>query len=260
MEDDIIEAISVSKIFQGKVCALEDLNCKIKRGEIFVILGPSGCGKTTLLRLIAGLDKPTKGELLFRGKPIEGPSRDMAVVFQELGVFPWRSVISNVEFPLEIMGLRKQERRKMALDMLKTVGLLGFEDFYPSKLSHGMLQRVAVARALISNPDVLLMDEPFGSLDVQTRAIMQQELLRLHQLACRTIVFVTHSVEEAIFLGDRIAVFTKRPGKVKRLIEVDKMISSREERSNRFSESFIRLREQLHYAITEELSCPGTEL
>ena len=194
--------------------ALEDVSLEVNLAEFLCIVGPSGCGKTTLLRLIAGLDYPTSGKIILDGKEVKGPSPDRGMVFQEFSLFPWRTVVKNVEFGLEIKGLKERESRKIAEEYIELVGLKGFEDHYPSELSGGMKQRVAIARALATEPSILLMDEPFGSVDAQTRNVLQQELLEIWERTKKTVLFVTHSVDEAIYLGDRIAVMSARPGRI----------------------------------------------
>jgi NitT/TauT family transport system ATP-binding protein len=194
--------------------ALEDVSLEVKLAEFLCIVGPSGCGKTTLLRLIAGLDHPSSGKIILEGKEVKGPSPDRGMVFQEFSLFPWRTVVKNVEFGLEIKGLKERERREIAEEYIELVGLTGFEDHYPYELSGGMKQRVAIARALATEPSILLMDEPFGSVDAQTRNVLQQELLEIWERTKKTILFVTHSVDEAIYLGDRIAVMSTRPGRI----------------------------------------------
>jgi len=217
---------SVSKTFFNEktgehVHALENVSLTVEDGEFVCIVGPSGCGKTTLLNIVAGLEKPTKGEVLVDGKPVVSPGPDRVMVFQEYALFPWRTVLGNVEFGLEIAGVPREERRKIALRYIRLVGLSGFENKYPHELSGGMKQRVALARALVMNPKVLLMDEPFGALDAQTRNIMQAELLRIWQATRKTILFVTHSILEAVYFADRVVVLTARPGRVKRIFKVN---------------------------------------
>jgi NitT/TauT family transport system ATP-binding protein len=210
----------VSKAFDDLI-AIQDLNFSINDDEFVSFIGPSGCGKTTILRLIAGLEEPTSGEIFEDDKLVEGPGPDRGVVFQEFALFPWRTVIKNIEFGLEIKGISKDKRREIALEYIDLVNLEGFEDAYPKELSGGMKQRVGIARALANDPDVLLMDEPFGSLDAQTRNIMQKELLRIWQKKSKTVIFVTHSVDEALYLSDRVIVLTTRPATVKRDFIID---------------------------------------
>ncbi len=222
-EDVIITVENLSKIFERdgeKTEAIRNLSLNVVRGRLLCIVGPTGCGKTTLLRIIAGLEKPTSGTVLLDGREISSPSADRGMVFQEFALFPWRTVTGNVEFGLEIKGLPIRVREEIAKRYIDLVGLKGFENAYPRELSGGMKQRVAIARALANDPRVLLMDEPFGSLDAQTRNIMQRELLRIWDETKKTIVFVTHSVDEAVYLADRIAVLTARPGTLKKIIDV----------------------------------------
>jgi len=219
----IISIQNLTKIFEKgnrRVVAIQNLNMDISENEFFCIVGPSGCGKTTLLRIIAGLEKPTSGKVLLDGEEIRSPGIDRGMVFQEFALFPWRSVKKNIEFGLEIKGLPEEKRSDLAKDYVNLVNLRGFEHSHPRELSSGMKQRVAIARALANNPRVLLMDEPFGSLDAQTRDIMRKELLRIWEKTQKTIVFITHSVDEAIFLADRIALLTSRPCSLKRIFEV----------------------------------------
>jgi len=218
-----IQMRNLSKSFvKGKrsVIAIDGFDLDVIDGEIVCLLGPSGCGKTTVLRIVAGLETPTKGQILLRGKPIIGPGPDRGMVFQEFALFPWRTVRRNIEFGPEVKGDSPEARTAASSRYVDLVGLEGFEDAHPKELSGGMKQRVGIARALANNPSVLLMDEPFGSLDAQTRNLMQKELLRIWAAARKTILFVTHSVDEAVFLADRIVVMTARPGKVREIIEV----------------------------------------
>lgn len=201
--------------------ALHDINLSIKENEFICFIGPSGCGKTTLLRIIAGLEEPTSGAVYISGKQIKGPGPERGMVFQEYSLFPWRTVLDNVAFGLELKGSPKHARYTVARQYLKMVELERFEERYPHELSGGMKQRVAIARALVNDPLALLMDEPFGALDAQTRNIMQSELLRIWQNERKTVVFVTHSVDEAIYLADRIVIMSARPGRIKDVIEID---------------------------------------
>jgi NitT/TauT family transport system ATP-binding protein len=203
-----------------EVTALEGIDLAVAAGEFVCIVGPSGCGKSTLLQLLAGLEPVTTGIIRLDGREVRGAGADRGMVFQSHALFPWRTVLENIEFGLEVKGLGRAERRAVATRYAELVGLHGFEQAYPSELSGGMKQRVGIARALANEPEVLLMDEPFGSLDAQTREVMQQELLEIWRKTARTIVFVTHSVPEAVFLADRIAVMTARPGRIKAVIDV----------------------------------------
>ncbi len=201
---------------------LSGVTFDLKEGSLTCIIGPSGCGKTTLLRIIDGLIEPTSGEVIFDGKPVRSPPAKMGFVFQQFGLLPWRSVTKNVEFGLELRGVDAQKRREIAEKYLQIVGLQGFESHYVHELSGGMQQRVGLARALAIDPDVLLMDEPFASVDEQTREILQRQLLQIVKgVTPKTTLLVTHNVDEAIFLSDEIVLLTTRPGKVKEIIPVN---------------------------------------
>jgi NitT/TauT family transport system ATP-binding protein len=200
--------------------ALVDINLRIEEGEFVCLLGPSGCGKSTLLKIIAGLIPATSGRITINGRPVSGPGPERAVVFQDYALFPWMTVRDNVEFGLEARRLPAAERREVSSRLLKVVGLSDFAERFPHQLSGGMKQRVSIARALAVDPSLLLMDEPFGALDAQTRHLLQDELLRVWREYRKTVVFVTHSIEEAIYLSDRIVVMTARPGRVKQIVVV----------------------------------------
>jgi NitT/TauT family transport system ATP-binding protein len=206
---------------QGPLTALEDINLQVQTGEFLCVVGPSGCGKSTLLHLIAGLQRQSLGKVLIDSSPVEGPGPDRILIFQELGLFPWLTVGQNVEFGLRIQGIPKVLREAKTRDYLQLVHLQQFKDSYTHQLSGGMRQRVALARALATEPDVLLMDEPFASLDAQTRDLLHDELERIWSDTGRTIIFVTHNVREAVRLGDRVVLLTFRPGRVKCEYEVD---------------------------------------
>jgi NitT/TauT family transport system ATP-binding protein len=213
----------VSKVFgseSDQVVALQRTTIDIVEGEFVTILGPSGCGKSTLLKIIAGLEQPSSGTILLDNKRIIGPGSDRGMVFQGYTLFPWLTVQDNIEFGLELKGLSTAEKADISGHYLELIGLSGFAKAYPKNLSGGMKQRVAIARALANDPEVLLMDEPFGALDAQTRTIMQELLLKIWEETKKTIIFVTHDVEEAIFIGDKIYVMTARPGRIKAEIEV----------------------------------------
>jgi len=201
--------------------ALDNVNLEIYNQEFVCIIGPSGCGKTTLLRIIAGLDIPTSGKVSLDNLTITGPGPKRGMVFQEYSLFPWRTIIDNVTFGLEIWGTKRKEARIIAKKYLELVGLSKFANSYPFELSGGMKQRVAIARALINEPVVLLMDEPFGAVDAQTRNKLQLELLNIWERDKKTVLFITHSVDEAVFLADRVIVFTARPGRIKEIINID---------------------------------------
>lgn len=205
----------------SQVLALDGVDLDIREGEFLCLVGPSGCGKSTFLQMVAGLESKGDGELNIDGRPVQGPGADRGVVFQSYALFPWRTVLGNIEFGLEVKGLPASDRRAVAMRCAHMVGLKGFEHAYPSELSGGMKQRVGIARALANDPPILLMDEPFGALDAQTREMLQEELLAVWRNSKRTVVFITHSVQEAVYLGGRIAVMTARPGKIKTIIDVD---------------------------------------
>jgi NitT/TauT family transport system ATP-binding protein len=204
-----------------RLLALDHINLQIKPCEFLCIVGPSGCGKSTLLHLIAGLQSQTAGQVFVDDKPVDGPGTDRILIFQELGLFPWLTVAQNVEFGMKMKNVAKGERKERIQHYLRLVHLSQFRDSYTHQLSGGMRQRVALARALATEPDVLLMDEPFAALDAQTRDLLHDELERIWAETGSTIIFVTHNVREAVRLGDRVAVFTFRPGRVKREYEID---------------------------------------
>ena len=203
------------------VVALADIDFRVREGEFVSIVGPSGCGKSTLLRILAGLMPPTDGEASLGGSTITGPRRDIGVVFQSPVLFPWRTVLANAEVPVDVQGLDRKAMRMRALELLKLVGLDGFESRYPRELSGGMQQRVSLVRALIHDPALLLMDEPFGALDAMTRETMHIELQRIWMERRKTVAFITHSIAEAVFLADRVLVMTPRPGRIGAELTVD---------------------------------------
>ncbi len=219
----MIEIQGVSKEFtkgERRVTALQDIDLAVAPREFAAILGPSGCGKSTLLNMVAGFDRPTGGSVRFSGEEIVAPSPQRAVVFQEPALFPWLSVMQNVVFGPKTQGQPAAEYRARAAQIIEQVGLQGFESSYPAELSGGMRQRVGIARVLIMQPQVLLMDEPFGSLDAQTRSLMQELLLEVWERHHQTVLFVTHDIEEALLLADRVCVMTARPGRIKKNIQV----------------------------------------
>jgi NitT/TauT family transport system ATP-binding protein len=201
------------------VLALEDISLDVRDREFLALLGPSGCGKSTLLYLIGGFLPVEKGRILLDGRPIAAPGPDRGIVFQHFALFPWKTVRANVLYGLERMGLPRDERERRAQSFIDLVGLTGFEDSYPSQLSGGMKQRTAIARTLAFDPKILLMDEPFGALDAQTRHLMQTELLGIWERTRKTVVFVTHDVQEAVYLADRVAVMSARPGRIKTIVK-----------------------------------------
>jgi NitT/TauT family transport system ATP-binding protein len=222
--DARVRVDNVSKQYSGQdgpVQALEDVSFGVEDGEFVCIVGPSGCGKTTLFRIIAGLESATSGEVYLSGERVEEPTPNMGVVFQEYHLFPWRTVRGNVAFGLEKQGTPKAERRERVDHLIDLVGLEGFSESYPKELSGGMKQRVAIARALAADPELLLMDEPFGAVDAQTREMLQNELLDIWRETEKTVLFVTHDVEEAVKLADRIVVMAKEPGRIRETVEVD---------------------------------------
>jgi NitT/TauT family transport system ATP-binding protein len=242
----IVDVREISKRY-GNLEVLTNVSFKVNKTEFLVIVGPSGCGKTTLLKIIAGLEAKSSGSVLINGKPPNPRFQNIGYVFQEDSLFPWRTVLGNVKFGLEVKGLTSDDKVKEMIDL---VGLTGFENYYPHQISGGMRKRAAIARALTVNPFLLLMDEPFGDLDAQTRWIMHQELWTIHEKLRKTTVFVTHNVEEAVYLADRIVVFTKRPGTVKKIIPIEL-----QRPRNKLSRQFIEYRELVIELLREEV--PG---
>ncbi len=233
---------------EADVNALVDIDVEIGDGEFVSLLGPSGCGKSTLLKIVAGLLPQTSGRVLIDGVPITGPGPERAVVFQDYALFPWMTVAENVEFGLEARHMPRAERRAVSSELLKIMGLAEFAGKYPHHLSGGMKQRVSIARALAVSPSILLMDEPFGALDAQTRSLLQDELLRIWRLYRKTVVFVTHAIDEAIYLSDRIVVMTARPGRIKTVIPV------REERPRDMtSAAMAATHRQVRAVLSEEI-------
>jgi ABC-type nitrate/sulfonate/bicarbonate transport system ATPase subunit len=242
-----LECTGVGKIYRGKsgtVEALRGIDLQCGTGEFVCLLGLSGCGKSTLLQLIAGLESATAGTIAINGRPLDGPSAETSIVFQDHGLFPWMTVERNVAFNMKARGVPARERRAQAAEFLAMTGLSAFHDRYPHELSGGMRQRVGIARALTTRPRALLMDEPFGALDAQTRGNLQEELLRIWEHQRTTIVFVTHSIDEAVFLADRIAVFSARPGRISKIVSVD-LPRPRDPNAPRFAELSRMLRDQL---------------
>ena len=215
----------VQKAFPGDgatapTLALEHVEFSIARHEFVCLVGPSGCGKTTVLRIVAGLITPDSGQVTIDGVPVTGPGPDRAMVFQHSTLLPWADVLTSVAFGLELRGMGRSERESIARDLIRSVGLEGFERHYPRQLSGGMQQRVGLARALAVNPDILLMDEPFAAVDAQTRRSLQDELLRLHADTRKTVLFVTHDIDEAVRLGDRVLLMSPRPGRIRETVVV----------------------------------------
>jgi NitT/TauT family transport system ATP-binding protein len=250
--DPILRVRGLSAVFpngNGGLKALENVSFDVAPQEFLCILGPSGSGKSTLLRILAGLLLPTSGEVLYGCEPIHGPRRSVGFVFQKANLMPWRSVLENITLPLELEGIARTAAVEKALEMVELVGLQGFENSLPRDLSGGMAQRVAIGRALVHDPDVLLLDEPFGALDAITRERMGSELLRIWQARRKTVVMVTHSISEALFLADRVLVLSDRPGRLRLELEVD--LARPRLDAMRYSEEFGRLARQVRQAIGE---------
>lgn len=246
-----VEGLSKSFRSHGaEVTALEGIHMEIRDQEFATILGPSGCGKSTLLRILAGLSRPSAGIATLDGRIIEGPGKDRGMVFQNYTLFPWLTVMENIQFGLRLSGRQKSECEAVAQGFVQKIGLSGFERAYPRSLSGGMKQRVAIARALANDPNILLLDEPFGALDTQTRSLMQELLLQIWEELHKTILFVTHDVEEAVFLSDRIFVMTARPGRIKAVLEVP--LSRPRDYQVKGSPEFLRIKTEVSRLIREE--------
>jgi NitT/TauT family transport system ATP-binding protein len=242
----IIENLSKRYSEKGadECLALQEINLSIAKGEFFALVGPSGCGKSTLLHIIDGLTTAS-GTILINGEAVKGSGLNRGIVFQAYALFPWRTVLENVAFGLEMKGVPRKERERTAREYLALVGLSEFEKRYPDQLSGGMKQRTAIARALAYDPEVLLMDEPFAALDAQTREILQDELLRIWEKTKKTIIFVTHSIEEAVYLAQRVAVITARPGRIKKIVDIPLPIPRYAEEDIRSSAAFVEIRHEL---------------
>ena len=255
---------NISKTFMRKeknVQAVSNINLSIKANEFIVLVGPSGCGKSTLLHMVAGLIKPTSGKIMVDGKEISGPGPERSVVFQQSALFPWLTVSDNIEFGLQYQKRSPNERKKIVEKYIELMGLRGFEKAYPNELSGGMKQRVAIARSYAVNPEILLMDEPFAALDAQLRMVMQEELLKTWITEKHTVIFVTHSVEESIYLGDKIVVMTRRPGTIKAIIDITGEGLLSEERRRKTmnevietDEKYTALRVKLWNLVREEIT------
>lgn len=245
-------AIADERGRKQQIAALQDFNLDIREGEFFTLLGPSGCGKSTFLNVLAGLARKSGGSISIDGQPASGINREQGVVFQGYALFPWRTVLQNIEVGLEIRKIPKRERRETAEQFLHLVGLAGFGQRYPHELSGGMRQRVAIARSLAYSPSLLLMDEPFAALDAQTREILQSELLRIWEQHKTTIVFITHSLDEAIYLSDRIAVMTHRPGRIKSVLDI--ALPRPRPAEIRHAPAFVQLREQAWDVLRDEVA------
>lgn len=242
----------------GPTVAVADFTLEVGPGEFVVIVGPSGCGKSTILSIAGGLIKPTSGQACLGDEPIERPGPNKAIVFQGFSLFPWKTVVQNISFGMELNGVPPKERNRRIEHYLSVTGLRGFENHYPRQLSGGMQQRVAIARCLVLQPQLLLMDEPFAALDAQNRTVMQEELVRLWLEHKPTVIFVTHSVEEAVFLADRIVVMTRRPGHIKEVVEVGKALEGPHWRERPLDEvmrlnSFQELRAKVWDMIRDEI-------
>jgi len=237
-----------------KLIALQDINLEVKKGEFLVLVGPSGCGKTSFINAVSGLVPKSEGSVTVRGKEVTGPGPDRAMVFQDYALFPWRTVEANVRLPFELQDLElsaaeKDDRVKKSLEL---VDLLGFEKSYPYELSGGMKQRVGIARALVTSPDILLADEPFAAIDAMTREAMQGELERIVMETGQTCIFITHSIDEAILLGDRVAVISYRPGKVKEIVEIDFPRPRMSNSEVKISKKYAELRDHIWNLVKDE--------
>ena len=261
MSDIRFEAVSKQFRRDGRdFLAVDSIDLAIADKEFVAIVGPSGCGKTTCLRLVAGFERASSGKVTVAGKTIEGPAPERAVVFQQFALFPWKSVHDNIAFGLANKGVPRSEQKDRVAHYITLMGLDGYETAYPHQLSGGMQQRVAIARAYALDPLVLLMDEPFGALDAQTRVVMQEELVRLARVNPRTVLFITHGVEEAIYLADRVAVMTRRPGRIKEIVDVKPVREAeRWDHRSRIEDvmdlpSFVHLRTHIWKSLREEKS------
>jgi NitT/TauT family transport system ATP-binding protein len=256
-----IEFSSVNKVFSragSDFVTLQDVELSIADREFVAVVGPSGCGKTTCLRMAAGFDFPTKGKVAVDGRVVKAPGPDRAVVFQQFALFPWKTVSENIELGLRNQGMGRQERKERVAQAIALMSLQGHDAAFPHQLSGGMQQRVAIARAYVLEPEVLLMDEPFGALDAQTRVVMQEELVRLARVNPRTVLFITHGVEEAVYLADRVAIMTRRPGRIKEIIDVKSIrLAENWDAHERIEdvmdlESFVHLRTHIWKSLREE--------
>lgn len=258
MNEVKIEFIHTSKIYEstaaarGVIEAVKDFSFSIRTNEFVSLIGPSGCGKSTILNLVAGFLEPTEGRILLDGNAIQGPGKDRGVIFQQYAIFPFLTVRKNIEFGLKLNANRteKPERDATVADLIRLMGLEGFEDAYPKELSGGMRQRVAIARAYAVEPEVFLMDEPFGALDAQTRSNMQIQLLEALQEKRKTVLFVTHSVEEAVFLSDRVVVITSRPARIREVVRIP--FPYPRDESLKATEEFLELRQRLRLEVMQE--------
>ncbi|MSP41395.1 MAG: ABC transporter ATP-binding protein [Deltaproteobacteria bacterium] len=254
-----IQAKNITLVFSPKnrepVTALSDFSLEVGKGEFVSIVGPSGCGKSSFLNILLGLIKPDSGEVQLNGAPITGPGQERAMVFQEFGLLPWRTVTANVELGLELKGIAPAQRAERATELIKLVGLKDFASHYPHELSGGMKQRVGLARALATEPEVLLMDEPFAALDAQTRDLMQAELLQIWEHTKKTVLFVTHSIEEAAYLSDRVIVMSARPGRTKDILKID--LPRPRDYEMRLTPKFNEIKLRIWDVLKEELTSRG---
>jgi len=250
----IVEVEGIGMIYPGGTVALEGVDLDFPTGEMTTLLGPSGCGKTTLLKIIAGLLEPTAGQVRINGTPVFGPGPERAFVFQDFALLPWATVLRNVAFGLELQGRDKAEREQIAQASIVKVGLGGFENAYPHELSGGMRQRVGLARALCVDAQVLLMDEPFSAVDEQTRRLFQEELLRLLGNENKTVIFVTHSIEEAVYVSDRIVLLSPRPGRVNRIVTTELERAGRTADEIRRQDAFLDTVEDIWQTLKEYLA------
>ena len=252
--DAIVELKGIGKTYETGVEALREVSHSFPAGKLSTLLGPSGCGKTTLLKIIGGLISPTTGEVLVEGKRVEGPGAERAFVFQDFALLPWATVLRNIAFGLELRGLPKEQRLEVARKLIGEVGLAGFESSYPHQLSGGMRQRVGLARALAVDANIILMDEPFSSVDEQTRRKFQEELLDLLRHRQKTVIFVTHSIEEAAYLSDRIVLLSARPGTVSQIIQPNVDRSSESPDEIRRDKNYLDAVDQIWQVLKKYLS------
>ncbi|MBP2201947.1 NitT/TauT family transport system ATP-binding protein [Methanococcus voltae] len=241
---------NVTKRYTGKneVLAVDNVSLEIGENEFISIVGPSGCGKSTLLRMVAGLESITDGEIIFNGKKVEGTNAERGMVFQQYTLMPWRTVLQNITFGLEVKNIPKEERLTIARKYIQMIGLEDFENSYPYELSGGMQQRVAIARTLANDPQIVLMDEPFGALDAQTRSMLQNHLLKIWETDKKTILFITHSVDEAIYLSDKVVIMSARPGKIKEIVDI-----TIERPRSRISAEFLDYKKRIYDSLKEEV-------
>ena len=255
---DKLTVSELNKVFsarQGEVTALKDVSFSVRESEFAVIVGPSGCGKSTLINIVGGLEEKTSGSVMISGHEISGPGADRGMVFQSYSLFPWLTVQKNVEFGLRMKGVPAKERSEIALSYIDMVGLNAFKNALPDQLSGGMKQRVAIARTLANDPEILLMDEPFGALDAQTRMLMQESLADITGRTGSTVLFITHDIDEAILLGDRVLVMSRRPGTIK--ADIDIKLDCKRNHEALTDEGFIRIKKQIMTLLWEEMDVKG---